>query len=281
MKNKKLLAAVLATMIVVTAVLFVACNNTDDMSKNIYEGNYTTLADEKAVAQLQTDVQKLAADNTTTDGKTAALGYRMAVVVKGTTQMQGAKVNVDGTAEGLVTTDGKNASMQLTAKVNVTMLNPETNKDETLFDLNGTAWADTATNKAYADIAVEYGGTKMSGKYYTDLSQLQGSGSTDVSIDLNEINFDDLVKELQTALADTNTKVYVDGDNKYKIEATIDGTSFTVYLYKTNDGKLCFKLESIIEETLNVSLDLRPTQDKVKLPENTDEYKKFDGSMLG
>ena len=50
MKNKKLLAAVLATMIVVTAVLFVACNNTDDMSKNIYEGNYTTLADEKAVA---------------------------------------------------------------------------------------------------------------------------------------------------------------------------------------------------------------------------------------
>ena len=67
MKNKKLLAAVLATMIVVTAVLFVACNNTDDMSKNIYEGNYTTLADEKAVAQLQTDVQKLATDNTTTD----------------------------------------------------------------------------------------------------------------------------------------------------------------------------------------------------------------------
>lgn len=268
-------------MIVVTAVLFVACNNTDDMSKNIYEGNYTTLADEKAVAQLQTDVQKLATDNTTTDGKTAALGYRMAVVVKGTTQMQGAKVNVDGSAEGLVTTDGKNASMQLTAKVNVTMLNPETNKDETLFDLNGTAWADSATNKAYADIAVESSGTKMSGKYYTDLSQLQGSGSTDVSIDLNEINFDDLVKELQTALADTNTKVYVDGDNKYKIEATIDGTSFTVYLYKTNDGKLCFKLESTIEKTLNVSLDLRPTQDKVKLPENTDEYKKFDGSMFG
>ena len=75
--------------------------------------------------------------------------------------------------------------------------------------------------------------------------------------------------------------MYVDGDNKYKIEATIDGTSFTVYLYKTNDGKLCFKLESTIEKTLNVSLDLRPTQDKVKLPENTDEYKKFDGSMFG
>ena len=59
MKSKKLLAAVLATMIVVTAVLFVACNNTDDMSKNIYEGNYTTLADEKAVAQFRPTYKNL------------------------------------------------------------------------------------------------------------------------------------------------------------------------------------------------------------------------------
>lgn len=281
MKIKKLLAAVLATMLVVTAVLLVACNNTDDMSKNIYEGNYTTLADEKAVAQLQSDVQKLADDSKTTDGNTAALGYRMALSVNGSTQMQGAKVNVDGTAEGLVTTDGKNAAMQLTAKVNVTMPNPETNKDETLFDLNGTAWADTATNKVYADISTNMSGTKMSGKYYADLSDLTATGSSDVEVDISEINVDEIVKELQDALADTNTKVYVDGDNKYKIEATVDGTALTVYLYKTNDGKLCFKLESTVEETLYVSLDLRPTQDKVTLPENTDEYTKFDGSMLG
>ncbi len=80
-------------------------------------------------------------------------------------------------------------------------------------------------------------------------------------------------------MKDTNTKIYVDGDNKYKVETTMDGQQATVYLYKTNDGKLCVKMETIADG-ITVSVDMRPTQSKVSMPKDTSKYKKFDGNII-
>lgn len=280
MKTKKLLAAVLATMLVLTAVMLVACNNTDDMSNNIYEGKYATVADEKAVEQLQADVQKLSTDSTDKDGKPVAQGYRLAISVKGKTDMKGVPANIDGTFEGLVTTDEKqNVSAQLSLKLSATATNPETNKEESILSVSGNAWAFTETNRGYADFEMEAGGTKMSGKYYADLKELINSG-IDINIAdiIGKIDPEEAMQEFQAALKDTNTKIYVDGDNKYKVETTMDGQQATVYLYKTNDGKLCVKMETIADG-INVSVDMRPTQSKVSMPKDTSEYKKFDGNI--
>lgn len=276
MKTKKLLAAVLAIMLVLTAVMLVACNNTDDMSNNIYEGKYATVADEKAVEQLQSDVQKLATDSVDKDGKPAALGYRLAITVKGSTQKDGTTVNIDGKIEGLLTTDEKqNVSAQLSATISASTKNPETNEEEAIA-FKGNAWAFSESNKAYADIDFQMAGTKISGKYCFDLKELLGNAG--IEINPGDIEIDEAMNQFKSILADTNTKIYVDGDNKYKIEATVDGTMVTAYLFKTKDGNICFKLEGTADG-LAVSIDLRPTQDKVKSPEKTDEYGKFDGKL--
>lgn len=276
MKTKKLLAAVLATMLVLTAALFVACNNTDDMSKNIYAGNYTTVADEKAVEQLQSDVQKLATDSVDQDGKPVALGYRLAITVKGSTKMDATEVKVDGKIEGLLTTDEKqNVSSQLSATLNASTKNAETNEEEAIA-FTGNAWVFSETNKAYADIDFQMGGTKVSGKYCFDLKELLGKAGVEVNPE--DVDIDEMMNQFKSLLADSNTKIYVDGDNKYKIEATLKEATVTVYLFKTKDGKICFKLSGTADG-MEISVDLRPTQDKVKLPEKTDEYGKFEGNL--
>ena len=276
MKTKKLLAAVLATMLVLTAALFVACNNTDDMSKNIYAGNYTTVADEKAVEQLQSDVQKLATDSVDQDGKPVALGYRLAITVKGSTKTDATEVKVDGKIEGLLTTDEKqNVSAQLSATLNASTKNAETNEEEAIA-FTGNAWVLSETNKAYADIDFQMGGTKVSGKYCFDLKELLGKAGVEVTPE--DVDIDEMMNQFKSLLADSNTKIYVDGDNKYKIEATLKEANVTAFLFKTNDGKICFKLTSTAYG-VQVSVDLRPTQDKVKLPEKTDEYGKFERKL--